>query len=368
MKILVDAREVHPLQAGIGRYIHNLFQELEEIECEYTFRAVVTKQGAPALPKLLKEKPLEISTNAVTRYLKPVVDNHVIPRYFKREKFQLFYAAGHFAPLFDNKVPMVATIHDLSPFLFPQAFPWHLCRYLKYSLKRIAAKAKIIATPSENTKLDLIRILKVKSDKIRVIYPSLIMPNINLSPDIKPVKLDKYLLTVGTKEPRKNIMRLIKAYAALEAELREEYPLVITGKMGWKPLEYEETVENAGLTKNVLFTGFIEDRMLPYLFSKATVFCYPSLYEGFGFPPLEAMYYGAPVLTSNVSSLPEVVGDAAVLVNPYSIESIADGIRKLLNNPGLRTELQTEGKVQAQKFIKNEFAVKMLEVFAEGLN
>ena len=367
MKILVDAREVHRTGAGIGRYIYNLFHDLERVDCPYSFGAVVTREGVASLPPLLADETLEISVNAVTRLLKPVRDNLGIPRFFKRGDFRLFYAAGHFAPAFDDRIPLAATVHDLTPFIFREAFPWYVGAYLRFSMKRIASKAKVIAVPSENTKVDLIRILGVEADRIRVIYPSLALSEPKIAPDTNPVKLEKYILTVGTNEPRKNLSRLIQAYSRLEPDLREEYPLVITGKMGWKGYSYDEMIKGLGIAKNVIFTGFIEERMLPYLFKRSTIFCYPSLYEGFGYPPLEAMFYGAPVLTSNVASLPEVMGDAAVLVNPYSVEAIADGMKKLLHNESLRAELRNEGRVQAQKYNNNGFAEGMMKVFGEGL-
>ena len=353
--------------AGIGRYICNLFHDLERADCPYSFAAVVTRAGASSLPPMLAGETLEFGLNAVTRLLKPVWDNYLIPRYIKRGDFQLFYAAGHFAPAFDRRIPMVATVHDLTPFIFPKAFPWYVGSYLRFSLKRIAMSAKVIAVPSENTKVDLIRILGVDAERIRVINPSLALAEPKAAPDVNPVKLEKYILTVGTNEPRKNLFRLIQAYSSLEADLRDEYPLVITGKMGWKGYNFDEMIKGLGIAKNVIFTGFIEERMLPYLFGRATVFCYPSLYEGFGYPPLEAMFYGAPVLTSNVASLPEVAGDAAVLVNPYSVRAIAEGLRKMLHNESMRMELRDEGRVQAQKFSNNGFAEGMMEVFEEGV-
>ena len=363
MKIFVDARELHLHRAGIGRYIYNLFHDIEKTETEHEFGTLIMEEGIPALPEILKKNLLPIPRNAFRRVQKPIWDNLRIPRYMRDNGYDLFYAAGHFGPVMTKKTRMAATIHDLSPFLFNAAFPFYVRSYLKYSIKKIAEKAEVISVPSISTKSDLIDILGVPEDKIRVIQPSLVPTLLKNDPSINPVKIDKYILSVGTNEPRKNLTGLIRAYALLDKSLQKEYPLVITGRAGWMSQDLDRLIEELGIKGEVIFTGFIEEPMLPHLFGHADVFCYPSLYEGFGFPPLEAMYYGAPVLTSNISSLPEVVGDAAILINPHSIEDIAAGLTKLLTSESLRWELRDEGRVRAQAFIGNDFASKTLELF-----
>lgn len=367
MKILVDARELHPRRAGIGRYIYNLFHDIEESEEEHdcSFGAVVMEDGVSALPEILKKDILALPGGISNRILKPFIDNHIIPKFMTDKGYELLYAAGHFAPVFNKEIRICSTIHDMSPFLFPNAFPIHVRHYLKYNMKKIAEFSRAIAVPSKNTANDLIKVLEVAPSKVEVIYPSLSPTEFNADPNINPVKFDKFILSVGTNEPRKNLVGLIKAYSLLESDLRKEYPLVITGRAGWMSENLDGLIKSLKIENDVFFTGFIEESMLPHLFGHADVFCYPSFYEGFGFPPLEAMYYGAPVLTSNISSLPEVVGEAAVLVNPYSIEDIAAGLNKLLRSESLRWELRDEGRVRAQTFIKNDFAKDMLELFSK---
>ncbi len=367
MKIFVDARELHLLRAGIGRYIYNLFHDIQGIEHGLEFGAVIMADGEMALPQILTKDLLKVPWNVINRMKKPLWDNVYIPRYMRNKGYDLYYAAGHFGPVVGKGFPMVATIHDLSPFLFPFAFPIHIRSYLKFSIRKIAEKAKIIVTPSHSTKRDIEKILGINDDKIRVVYPSLVPTEFKSEPSINPVKIDKYILSVGTNEPRKNLKGLIKAYAKVPKKIRREYPLVITGRSGWMAANLDSMIKSLGIANEVIFTGFIEEPMLPHLFGHADVFCYPSLYEGFGFPPLEAMYYGAPVLTSNVASLPEVVGDAAILVNPYSTDEIAAGLIKLLTSESLRWELRDEGRVQAQKYIRNTFAQKMVEIFKENI-
>ena len=363
MKILVDARELHLRRAGIGRYIYNLFHDIEKIQTDHEFGAVIMEGGIPALPDILRQDLLTIPRNTSNRLQKPLWDNVYIPKFMADNGYDLFYAAGHFGPVLSKKAKIAATIHDLTPFLFSHAFPWHVRSYLKYSIKKIAAKSVCISVPSISTKNDLVNLLGVAEDKIVVIQPSLVPTQYKSDPAVNPVKIEKYILSVGTNEPRKNLTGLIKAYASLDADLRREYPLVITGRAGWMSQNLDHLIEELGIKGQVIFTGFIEEQMLPHLFGHADVFCYPSLYEGFGFPPLEAMYYGAPVLTSNISSLPEVVGDAAVLIDPHSTADIAAGLTKLLTSESLRWEMRDEGRVRAQAFIDNDFAAKTLDLF-----
>lgn len=365
MKILVDARELHPHRAGIGRYIFNLFHDMERAVPSHSFSAVVMESGAPYLPRLLGNEPLKIRWNNFNRALKPVWDNYFLARRFHRLGCGLYYAPCHFGPVFDKRIPIVATIHDLTPFLFPETFGRARGAYLRFMMKRLVKAARRISTPSENTRNDLIKTLGVNPDKILVIRPSL-GPLPGASVGENPVKADKYILSVGTMEPRKNLARLIKAYSRLPSSLREEYPLVITGRAGWKTGGLRSTAEQEGVTNNTIFTGFIAEEHLPAVLAGAAVFCYPSLYEGFGFPPLEAMYFGTPVLTSNVSSLPEVVGDAALAVNPHSIEEISDGLNRLLTDEPLREKLRRKGFKQAGEFIDNGFAEKTLKFFDEA--
>lgn len=367
MKILVDARELHYRRAGIGRYIYNLFHGIQELEQEIEFGSIIKEGEAGALPDILRNERLEIPPGVIDKLKKPFWDNVRIPRFMQERDYDLFYAAGHFAPVLRKNVPFVATIHDLTPFVFPGAFPLRIRSYLKYNIRKIAEKARFISVPSENTKKDMINLLRTDGEKIRVVYPSLVPTEFRSDPKRNPIKIDKYILSVGTNEPRKNLKGLIKAYALLDKDLRKEYPLVITGRAGWMAQNLDSLIRESGIEREVIFTGFIEEPMLPHLFGHADVFCYPSLYEGFGFPPLEAMHYGAPVLTSNVASLPEVVGDAGILVDPHSEEAIAEGLTKLLTSESLRWELRDEGRVQAQKFINNNFALQMIEMFHESL-
>ena len=160
----------------------------------------------------------------------------------------------------------------------------------------------------------------------------------------------EYILFLGTLEPRKNIITLIKAYGELSDEIRDRHPLVIGGKKGWLYEDIFQEVRKCSLEKKVIFLDYIQQLDLPALYNGASIFVFPSLYEGFGLPPLEAMACGKPVITSNVSSLPEVIGDAGILIEPKSIQSLALNIERILTNNKFRQELQKKSIRQARKF------------------
>jgi alpha-1,3-rhamnosyl/mannosyltransferase len=264
-------------------------------------------------------------------------------------------------------VRLVATIHDLTPFLFPHTFPQHIIDYLKFTMKKIIKKSLYISVPSQNTRDDILKMFSLSEDKVVVIYPSLVLSEPKQIAEDNPIKIDKYVLAVATNEPRKNFHRLIRAYAKLPQELKREYPLVIVGRAGWKVTGIDRLLEELQLKGNVFITGFVEENILAHLFKNASLFCYPSLYEGFGLPPLEAMFYGAPVLTSSVSSLPEIVGDSAYLVDPYSIDDISQGMNKLLVDESLRMKYKDAGNLQVKKYLDNGFAQKTLKLFESCL-
>ncbi len=282
--------------------------------------------------------------------------------YLHRPRPDVFFTPGHYSPRW-APCPTVMSIMDLSYIHFPQMFKkrdlWQLKNWTAHSVK----KAKKIFTISKHAKNAIISYYHLKPQKIVVTYPGLKMYQAQKRANLKKygVKGD-YILYVGTLQPRKNLLRLIKAHSILISQ----YPnlqLVIVGKKGWLYQEIFAKVKELGLTKSVIFTGFIPDEDLPTFYQNALCFVLVSLYEGFGLPVLESMHYGCPVVTSNVSSLPEVVGQAGILVNPKSVVDIAEGMKKAINN---RKELIKKGHQQVKKFSWEKCAKETLEVL-EGV-
>jgi len=310
------------------------------------------------------------------------------------------FFSPHFLPVsLSKKSKRVITLHDLSFKHHSQFFSfsrklWHLLTFPKTQVK----KADRIITDSFSTKEDLIKIYGVEPEKIDVIYLGIgpeFKPKLKNGPKLKEVKNkyglpDNFILYFGTIEPRKNLISIIKAFEALKEQSVSPNPeiswkgfegvvispvgekkedvladlkLVIAGTKGWLHRDVFEKAENSKYKQDIIFTGFVKNEDKPYLYNLADVFVYPSFFEGFGFPPLEAMACGVPTIVSNVSSLPEVVGSGAIMIDPYNINEIAFAIRKVLEDKDLRNDLIKKGLKQARKFDWNKTAKQVLEIF-----
>jgi len=261
--------------------------------------------------------------------------------------------------VFKPKVPVVMTIHDISPVFLPH---FHNMRrivffrdVLPFYLKRVDA----VLASSESTKADLIKYYSIPEEKIQVVH--LALP-LKISSEKKK---EPFILYVGTLEPRKNVEGLVRAYAILKSQgFRQK--LVIAGRKGWKYENIFRLIEQHNLQNDVIYRGYVSEEEKEELYKKAELFVWPSFYEGFGLPVLEAMARGTPVVTSRSSSLPEVVGDAGVLVNPNSPEDIARGIQEALSSPANYKRMVREGLKRAKKFTVKKMIKDTLAVY-EGV-
>ncbi|MCP4425004.1 MAG: glycosyltransferase family 4 protein [Chloroflexi bacterium] len=284
----------------------------------------------------------------------------------------VFFTPAHVIP-FTYRRPSAATAHDLGYHVFPQAHPRRQLAYLRWSTRHNGRIARRIIADSQATKEDLVQLDGIDPAKIAVVYPG-------IDPELGPVKdegkitavlrkygiIPPYLLFISTLQPRKNLIRLIRAYAASGVKCQ----LVLAGKKGWlsQPILDEihnsQTHANSGRPHNsllnIILPGFIDDADKAALLSGATALLYPSLYEGFGFPVLEAQACGTAVLTATTSSLPEVAGDAALLVDPLDTNAIAAAIQRLAADPLLRHELVQKGFENVRRFTWEETAVRVL--------
>ncbi len=272
---------------------------------------------------------------------------------------------------FDKK--NILTVHDLTPFIVPEYHPLSRSLLYKALLGRTLKFSDRIIAVSEQTKKDLVNVMNIPEEKINVIYEA---ANEQFKPMDKEYcrnSLNRYnisspfVLYVGTLEPRKNIPTLIQAFYKIK-KFGINHKLVIAGKRGWDYKEILETVKNLKLQKNVLFTGYILEEDLPVLYNAADLFVYPSLYEGFGLPPLESMACGTPVITSNTSSLPEVVGDAGIMVDPYDVDGLSKSIYEVLTNDGIREDRIKRGLKRAKLFGWEITAKETLQVYEEVHN
>lgn len=275
-------------------------------------------------------------------------------------------------PFFLNqKVKKILTIHDLTPLLYPETHTKQTVFLWNSTLKLIKNKINMIIADSQNTKNDCIKYLNIPEEKIKVIYLASdeIYQLINNKQEIRKELYKKYkyigspfILYVGTLEKRKNIPVLIKAFYKLK-KMKMTHKLIIVGKKGWKYDDIFKTIEALNLQKDVIFTGYVPKEDLVKFYNLADVFVYPSLYEGFGLPPLEAMACGCPVITSNTSSLPEVVGDAGIMVNPYDVEGLVKAMYEVLTNESLRKELSRKSLQRAKLFSWRKTAEETWKVY-----
>jgi glycosyltransferase involved in cell wall biosynthesis len=283
----------------------------------------------------------------------------------------VFFSPTHYAPRF-SPVPRVISVMDLSFLQFPELFNksdmYQLKNWTKYSVK----KASKILTISNSSRNDIIETYNVPEKRVLTIYPG-IKQSVALEPRVYAMNQlkakygisDNYILFVGTLQPRKNIGRLIEAFSKINNDDVKDLQLVIIGKKGWLYESILEAPEKFDVADRVTFLEGVNDEELSVFYKHALCYVLPSLYEGFGLPVVEAMKHGCPVITSNVSSLPEAGGDAALYVDPENVDDIAEKIVQLVTDKDLRKELSEKGKKQAAKFSWEKTAKETLKVLVD---
>ena len=359
MLIGVDGNEANQSErVGIGRYAMELLWQF------YNFQIPNIK-----FQIYLKDKPRDHMPQERGGWEYKIVGPRAfwtqiglpIDLFLHKKRPDVFFTPTHYAPRF-CPIPSIVSIMDTSYLHYPEMFKkrdlYQLTSWTRYSINN----ATIVLTISKAARADIIKFYKVDPTKVVVTYPGIVM-NKNVQANqilakygIKP----NFILYVGTLQPRKNLVRLIEAFHLLENKTLQ---LVIVGKKGWLYEDIFARVKELGLEDRVIFTGFVPDEELSTFYSEAKLITLVSLYEGFGLPPLEAMSYGTPAVVSNVSSLPEIVGEAGILVNPEDSSDIASGITKVLSMSDSDYNKQRElAKVQAAKFNWSDTAKQTLDV------
>ncbi len=352
--------------AGINWYIHNLLLNLALADQENQYTVFLGDRRFSPNPGLT----LRTSWLPTTRPLVRIVWEQLVqPFVLWQEKIDLLHSLAFVTPLL-SPCPSVITIYDLGFLIFPQGFRHSKRLYLTLLTRPSARKARRIITISESTKRDTVRLLGVSSKKVDVVYCGVDkafhpLPEGEVASFRQKHGLpERIILFVGTIEPRKNVVRLIEAYSRLRDG---QVKLVIGGARGWLYEEVFARVEELDLAGDVLFPGYIPPDELPLWYNAAELFVYPSLYEGFGLPPLEAMACGTPVLTSNVSSLPEVVGEAGLTVDPVDSEGLAEAMNQVLSDGALRQSMREQGLARAGRFSWARAARETVEVYRRAL-
>ena len=370
MKIAIDLRGLqNGLISGVENYILNLLEHLIPADSANSFILLTNSYRSSGFSHLKFINTTTVSGRIPNRLLNLSLKAFNYPKFEKL--FQPFDCL--FLPNFNQfaiapATKLVITVHDLSPIVTPEFYDsrrrlWHIFVNIKKSLER----ANSIIAVSEFTKQELIRIYSLPPDKITV--TPLGVQQTLFRPDLPAAGLRRtrniyglpsnFLLFIGTLEPRKNIPMLVRAFERLD----DDVDLVIAGRQGWKYKTILNLIANSPKRGRIKYIGYIEEEHKPYLLKLAKALVWPSLYEGFGLPPIEAMSVGTPVITSQVTSLPETVAKAAVMVDPYSIPDLARATSILLNDQAVRENLVEQGYLQAKKFGWERTAEKTREVF-----
>ncbi|MEM9922232.1 MAG: glycosyltransferase family 1 protein [Cyanobacteria bacterium P01_D01_bin.50] len=380
-KVVIDATPITPKPSGVGFHIANLIDALDKLQAQENFQLGIAFQ--PGIKKLLR------GNWSFPEYLQKYSDKCLLPIPNRIYDFLLFNNIKPMISYFEKyfgypniihgtnysvypcqKSYKVMNLYDLTFLKYPQYTDSIVQTYPK-KVKRCLQWTDLVLTFSESTKQDIIEYLQIDSNKICVTplasrYHANFVPAENLEILKNQVQYDfsqPYLLFVSTIEPRKNIIAIILAFNYLKHKYKIPHNLVLIGRKGWHYKPIFTAIENSPFTSQIHHLDYLSDELVALFYGKADVFVYPSHYEGFGLPVLEAMTLGAPVVTSNTSSLPEVAGDAALLINPDEPMQLAEAILKLISDSYLRRELIDKGKERAKLFSWERTAKETLTAY-----
>ena len=369
MKIAVNTLPLLDNRAGAERYTQNIIRHLIAADPRNVYYLVLSKVNQAFYGSDQENAHnLVWGGNTRNKLIRILGEQAYLPWLVRRKGLDLLFSPCNIGPR-NPPVPMVITLFDLHWLRFPELFSPLRLAYLRRALTWSARKAEAILTISENSKKDLIKLLGIPEEKITVTYPGL-DPIFEKAPSPEEHAAlrktfglgDKFILFVGQLHRRKNALGLIRAFQLLKEQGPLEYQLVLAGGEGDGSTEIRDYIRQQPRGE-IIVTGCIPDEAIRTLYHQAACLVYPSFYEGFGLPVLEAMACGCPVITSNVSSLPEVAGEAALLIDPYRIETITTALVSLLTNPDLSPSLIQKGLGQARRFTWEAAARKTLAVF-----
>lgn len=371
MKIGIDFTSASRERAGIGRYARELIRALSRVDQTNRYVLFVPRDAHEELLEYDWSPNFSIVRAPLTeRYLAALWHRARVP--LPIETFigggAAFYSPDFLLPPTRAQRKLV-TVHDLSYVRVPECFPQVLLNYLNRAVPPSVARADLILVDAASTQFDLVDVYHVPIEKTKVLYSGVdpcFRPDVSEAAQARVRELMRgkpYLLSVSTIQPRKNYVRLIEAFAKITNDQVSiaNLQLVIAGGRGWMFEEVFQTVERLGLQDRVIFPRFFSEEDLPALYAGATLFVYPSLYEGFGLPVVEAMACGAPVVSSRASSLPEVGGDAVLYFDPRDVGALVDAMRRALADESLRNNMRARGIEQAKKFSWDKAARELMQ-------
>ena len=367
-KIIINTIPLLTELTGIGRYTYEISKYLEKdptfdttFYYGYTTKTLIHKDSNIEVKKL---KKIISAVPLLKRVIKKII--RVYHQNFIKT-YDLYFEPNFIPNNSINSKKTITAVHDFSFLLHKEFHPKERIKYFEDNfLQNIYRSDKIIAF-SNFTKQEILQKLNFKEEDIKVIYHGVRhdlfkkLTDTSLGFDLP----EKFIFSVGSIEPRKNLIGLLKAFDKLDLQIKNQYKLVLAGFKGWENKEIMKIISQN--KDNIIYLGYISDEDLVKVYNKATCFIYPSFYEGFGLPPLEAMACGTPVICSNVSSIPEVGEDAVLYCDPYSIDDIKDKLELLLKDENLQKELSQKGQNQAQKFTWEKSANEHIKLFQELL-
>ncbi|CAN5460989.1 glycosyltransferase family 1 protein [soil metagenome] len=363
MKVLIDAHMLGEQEGGNETYIAGLLQGFEQISTEGLQLAASYNASYP-IPFLSDRiQPVKLQSSANLRRL--FIEIPKVCRSVKANLLHVTYNAPLYLPC-----AAIVSVHDVIFHRYPEYFSPRVRLLLSTLMPLSMRRAAAVLTISEASKRDIIEHYPFVQDKI-INIPLAAGPVASVKPDhltaSQYTQGQDFVLTVGTVQPRKNVLRLVRAYILLRQQGITNAKLLIVGRSMWQGSEIQKIAANSAYNQDIVFTGYLDDATVAALYHQCTVFAYPSLYEGFGLPVLEAMACGAPVITSNVSSLPEVAGDAALLVDPYSVEQIRAALEQIMVNSSLRDSLHDHWLQQAALSPRERTAQATVEIYKSVL-
>jgi len=389
MKIGIAIEGLKNVKTGCEYFTYNIIQNMlkidnkndyvllqhERFDTEFDYgnpKIILLKRNSlfKMMRKIASIMPKKIIHFTVIKYISQKIFNQLSAHTKKIESLDiLFVPSQHSTQLAENEFKYrVVCIYDITPMLFPELHRSSTVLYYGTILKNMLNKSDCVVTISESTKKDIIRHMQIAENKIKIIYPGL-NPHIHKIQDYNAA-LEKYnisgefILYLGTLEPRKNIPVLLEAFSLLKKDGFNE-KLVLAGRKGWLFDEIFKTIKRLHLEKDVIFTDYVEEKYVSQLYSAAKLFVYPSLYEGFGMPILEAMACGCPVITSNTSSLPEAGGNAVLYFDPKNPKNIFEQMKKALLSEKLRKDMIKKGVMHASQFSWEKSAREIINIFNE---
>jgi len=372
MRILIDAHLSENWLTGVGRYINELVKGLLTADRENEYIILVRDNLEPKHPLLQLDLP-NLIRRKVNLYGLSLKQHYVIPDLIKYYQPDVYHHPQFYLPL-GVHVPSIITVHDIIPFRHAEYFPKKAVfkrGYMRWMLQSALKRASKVIVISEATRQDIIDMFSAQSERIETVYHGISLNghsvHLNSRDILKKYLVKKpYILFVGERRPHKNIPRLIEGFKKVTELAGDEIQLVIAGKARPDYKLPENIIKESNLESRILLLDFVEDDILKLLYKNAELFILPSLYEGFGMPLLEAMKFDLPVLGANISSMPEVIGDAGLLFDPLNTDDLAEKVVSVLQDYNLKQRLIEKGRKHIEKFTWEKAAVKTLRIYQQA--